>query len=152
MHKRPQRPPQTMKPKVSPTRKRCFHISTCTSAMTENRLQWVPFWMAFRSFWVPWERKSRKKRSQRRRWEVKKSMPEKSSKKGYATRSGPAQDGMRMGGGALKQSHKPRPTDPLDTLWTHHCVPSGHGGGHSLWMNTYIHTYMYTCTYYRILY
>ena len=36
LHKRSPRPPQTMKPKVSPTRKRRFHISTRTSQMTEN--------------------------------------------------------------------------------------------------------------------
>ena len=95
LHKRFPRPPQTMKPKVSPTRKRCFHISTRTSTMTENGLQWVPFWVAFRSFWAPWGRKSRKNRSQRGRWEVKNSMPEKSSKKGDAgeIRDSPAQPG-----------------------------------------------------------
>ena len=82
LHKRSPRPPQTMKPKVSPTRKRRFHISTRTSTMTENGLQWVPFWVAFRSFWAPWGRKSRKNRSQRGRWEVKNSMSKKTSKKG----------------------------------------------------------------------
>ena len=88
LHKRSPRPPQTMKPKVSPTRKRRFHISTRTSTMIENGVQWVPFWVAFRSFWAPWGRKSRKNRSQRGRWEVKNSMSKNTSKKGNALGSG----------------------------------------------------------------
>ena len=62
LHKRSPRPPQTMKPKVSPTRKRRFHISTRTSKMTENGVQWVSLWDTFRSFWAPKEPQSRKKR------------------------------------------------------------------------------------------
>ena len=65
LHKRSPRPPQTMKPKFSPTRKRRFHISTRTSTMTENGVKWLPFWVAFRSFWAPWGRKSRQSCSQR---------------------------------------------------------------------------------------
>ena len=99
LHKRSPRPPQTMKPKVSPTRKRCFHISTRTSTMTENGLQWVPFWVAFRSFWAPWGRKSRKNRSQRGRWEGKNSMSKKPSKKGAATRSETTPEIQGLGGG-----------------------------------------------------
>ena len=106
LHKRSPRPPQTMKPKVSPTRKRRFHISTRTSTMTENGLQWVPFWVAFRSFWAPWGRKSRKNRSQRGRWEVKNSMSKKTSKKGAARRSETARDG---GGVPLNNPTNPVP-------------------------------------------
>ena len=46
LHKRSPRPPPTMKTKVSPTRKRRFHIYTSTSRMTENGLPWVPFQVA----------------------------------------------------------------------------------------------------------
>ena len=98
LHKRSPRPPQTMKPKVSPTRKHCFHLSTYTSKMTENLLQWVPFWVPFRSFWAPWGRKSRKNRSQRGRWEVKNSMSKITSKKGAARRSETVRDSPGRGG------------------------------------------------------
>ena len=37
-------PPPTMKMMVSFTRNHRFHISTCTSKVTGNYLQWVPFW------------------------------------------------------------------------------------------------------------
>ena len=99
LHKRSPGPPQTMKPKVSCTRKRRFHISTRTSTMIENGVQWVPFWIAFRTFWVPWERKSRKNRSPQGRWEVKKSMSKNTSKKGAARRYRRIQENPALGGG-----------------------------------------------------
>ena len=50
LHKRSPRPPQTMKPKVSPTRKRRFHISTRTSQMIENGSNGYPFGSLFGRF------------------------------------------------------------------------------------------------------
>ena len=85
LHKRFPRLPETMKTKVSPTRKRCFHISTPTSKIIENDLQWVPFGVTFRSFWAPRWPKSCKNRSQRGRWAAKNSMSKKPWKKGHAT-------------------------------------------------------------------
>ena len=99
LHERSPRPPQTMKPKVSPTRKRCFHLSTRTSTMTENGVQWVPFWVAFRSFWAPWGRKRRQSCSQRGRWEVQKSMSKKTLKKGCAGEIREIREIQGIGGG-----------------------------------------------------
>ena len=53
LHKRSPRPPQTMKPMVSPLRDHYFRISTCTSKMIGNCFQWVPLWDPFGWFWGP---------------------------------------------------------------------------------------------------